>query len=136
MSQRRSWLDGWLRSEQSALARGTGVSDTLTVEAVLSSAQRQILAAADTAARGANWRAACNYLSLAGRLAQWLTAGQRLEGSDRLAAAVLWTAAEDLERLTDTAQRLSSPELEDLTEAECALLDLALWSQRREERGL
>jgi len=112
------------------------MSDTLTVEAVLTTVQRHIVAAADTAARGASWQSACNYLSLAGRLAGWLTAGQRLEGPDRLAAAVLWRAADDLERLTDTAQRLGSPEMEDLTEAECVLFDLAMWSQRREERGL
>jgi hypothetical protein len=132
VSQRRSWLDGWLRSEQSALQRGTGVSDTLTADYTLAQARGRLAAAAARAASEGRWTVATSYLSLSGRLAQYQ---ERLAvwPEEPLSSVLLWRTAGDCERLADRAQREDWPELDALTDAEQYLQDLATESQREEE---
>ena len=132
MSQRRSWLDGWLRSELSALEGGTGVSDTLTVEAVLATAQQSLGRAAQRAAGQSRWAVSCEYLALSGRLGQYR---ERLAvwPEEALPSALLWRTAGDCERLADRAQRLDWAELDALTEAEEELQYVAGQIQTEEE---
>ena len=110
------------------------MSDTLTVDSVLETAQDHIGAAAESAAGEGRWDTACAYLGLAGRLAQHRE-GLRVWPEERLSSLRVWRTADDLERLTDTAQREDRPELDPLTEAEAVLIDLA-YRLETEEEGL
>jgi hypothetical protein len=111
------------------------MADTVTVDAVLCKAQRELGRASESAAGESRWSPACNYLALSGRIAQHR---ERLQiwPEETLPADLLWSLSESAERLADTAQREDWPELDALTELEAGLIDLALWTQRREERGL
>jgi hypothetical protein len=132
VTQRRSWLDGWPRSELSALEGGTGVSETVSVTVVLDSVREWLARASETAAADGRWAVACNYLSLRGRL--WAEL-ERLAiwPEHSLEAGPLWRTAGDCERLADTAQREDWAELDALTEAESRLIDLALYCEREGE---
>lgn len=108
------------------------MSETLTVDRVLATAQHSLGRAAERAAEQSRWAVACNYLALAGRLAQHRET-QRIWPEQPLASSVLWRTAGDCERLADTAQREDWPELDALTEAEGELQHVAGLIRREEE---
>jgi hypothetical protein len=110
------------------------VSDTQTVDRVLTTAQHSLGRAAERAAGESRWAVACNYLALAGRLAQYRET-QRIWPEQPLASSLLWRTAGDCERLADTAQREDWLELGALTEAEGELQYLAAQIQTEEERA-
>jgi len=102
------------------------VSDTLTVDRVLATAQQSLSRAAQRAAGDSRWAVACEYLALSGRLGQYR---ERLEiwPEELLSSAGLWRTAGECERLADIAQRLDWPELDALTEAEGELQAVAIY---------
>ena len=110
------------------------MSDTQTVDGTLAEAQRALGTAAGLAAGQSRWSVACNYLALAGRLAQYRET-QRIWPEQPLASSLLWRTAGDCERLADTAQREDWLELGALTEAEGELQYLAAQIQTEEERA-
>ena len=104
------------------------MSDTQTVDRVLATAQHSLGRAAERAAGQSRWAVACNYLALAGRLAQHRET-QRIWPEQPLASSLLWRTVADCERLAEGADREDWVELEPLHSALDALLALALSAQ-------
>ena len=104
------------------------MSDTQTVDGTLAEAQRALGTAAGLAAGQSRWSVACNYLALAGRLAQYRET-QRIWPEQPLASSLLWRTVADCERLAESADREDWVELEPLHSGLDALLALALSAQ-------
>lgn len=106
---------------------------TVAEDYTLALGRGRLAVAAARAAADRRWTAAATYLALSSRLAEYQ---ERLAvlPEQRLSSGLLWAAAGQCERLADRAQREDWAELDALTEAEQYLQDLALNSQREEER--
>jgi len=109
------------------------VRGTVAEDYTLALARGRLAVAAAQSGADRRWAEAATYLSLSSRLAE---CQERLAvfPEEPLLWELLWGFALECERLADRAQRGDWAELDALTEAEQYLQDLALDSQREEER--